>query len=383
MGSFLNNHKIAIISYDYPVETSPTIINLSSFFADSGYEVDLIVGELVRSRSFNLPKVRIIRLKPSPLGYPLWRYLRNRFNELMKFDKKFFCSQLKKIINSYDCIICIEFWSLDAVVQAGYDLRKCVYFSFEGTACTRPFDIAYVKSAISSCAFSIIGSKERGSDLERYFEMPIDFEYVPVSIRPTTSLPEILNTSNNRKGLHIIQSGYFAEWSCLSEFIDAFKQIDLDSGIRLCLHGHKTGTEKYFKNIISKTRQMENVYVDLSYYDSNRYLQFLSQFDIGLALYKNYINTTDWDNLLFSSGKIASYLWAGLAVFTNIDHPDTHYPPFLFIEKITTENISCALEEFKKNKHLYKRAAIKHAKEHYNLDSYMKKVEHRINDILA
>jgi len=383
MGSFLNNHKIAIISYDYPPETSPTITNLSSYLVGAGYEVDLIVGELVRSRSFNLPKVRIIKLKSAPLRYPFWRYLRNRFSEFMKLDKKLFCAQVKRIINSYECVICIEFWSLDAVVQAGYDLRKCVYFSLEGTACTRPFDITYVKRAIAGCAFSIIASKERGRDLERYFEMPIDFEYVPVSIRPPSNLQEYLNNTHEGGALKIIHSGYFAEWSCLSEFIDAFKKIDVNSEAQLCLHGHKTGAEDYFKNIVSKTRRMENVYIDLSYYDSERYLEFLSQFDIGLALYKNYINTTDWDNLLFSSGKIASYLWAGLAVFTNIDHPDTHYPPFLFIEKITTENISCALEEFKKNKHLYKRAAIKHAKEHYNLDSYMKKVEHRINDILA
>jgi hypothetical protein len=377
----LDNHKIAIVSYDYPIETSPTIINLSSYLVDAGYQTDLIIGELIRSRSFNLPNVRIIKLKLKLLGSRFWRYFRKRFNKLMKLDNKLFCARLKKITNNYDCVICIEFWSLDAVVQAGYDLRKCVYLSLEGTACTRPFDIRYVKDAIAGCSFSIITSKEQGRNLEKHFEMPIDFEYVPVSIRPPANLHKISNNRGDRRGLHIIQSGYFAEWSCLSEFIDAFKRIDLNSETRLCLHGHKIGTEKYFKHIISKTRQMGNVYVNLSYYHSDRYLQFLSQFDIGLAFYKNYINSPDWENLIFSSGKIASYLWVGLAVLTNISHPLTLSPPFLYVEPSNPEQISQAIVQYSVNPKIYYKSAFEIARKYYNMDSYMDKIIPRIDAI--
>jgi hypothetical protein len=81
--------------------------------------------------------------------------------------------------------------------------------------------------------------------------------------------------------------------------------------------------------------------------------------------------SSNWNNLIFSSGKIATYLWAGLAVLTNIDHPLTKSPPFLYIPEITSEAILNALHTYQTSIIDYQNAAFKCAKKYYNLDISM------------
>lgn len=376
--------QIAIISY-YPVETSPTIISICEYLSERGYQVDLIVDTLWRDKSFNIPNVKIRKLLPGYMSNSVWRELTNRLGKLSCFAHRYCTNRLKEIINNYDIIFCIEFSSLDAVAKTDYDLSKVIYFSLEGIACTRPFKINYVKEAISRCAFSIIASKERGNDLEKHFNMSIDFEYVPVSLRPPRDAQKFIDkTQTTKNEIKFIQSGYFAEWTCLSEFIDAYKGMNnINGDSKVYLHGHKIGTDKYYKTILSQVKDMHNVHIDLSYYSSTQHLKFLSQFDIGLAFYKNYINSTDWENLIFSSGKIASYLWAGLAVLTNILHPHTKNPPFLYVDSISVDSLSAAISEYSDNRSVYKVAAINHAKKYYNIDHYMIKVERRFDSIIG
>lgn len=380
----MKTKKIAIISYNYSVETSPFIISVCSYLSDKGYETDIILDRLSRNYSFTIPNTKIIKLFSFWKFNGIWKYLVHRFNGVMDFDNRLFASRLRKIIFGYDLVFCMEFWSLGAVSKTGFPLSKCIYCSLEGLACTRPFELEYVRQLISSCAFSIIASEERGKDIDKHLGINIDWEYVPVSIRTPAQLTGITKRITERKEstLRIIQSGYFAEWACLTGFLAAFKMTGKDN-VDLYLHGNKTGTEMYYKRILSQIEGMGNVTIDLNYYDSDTHLKFLSQFDIGLAFYKNYINSTDWDNLLFSSGKIASYLWAGLAVLTNIDHPHTQHPPFLYLNEITPACISEALETYKNNKERYRNAAVEHARKFYNLDIYMKKIEQRINNILS
>ena len=68
--------------------------------------------------------------------------------------------------------------------------------------------------------------------------------------------------------------------------------------------------------------------------------------DIGVALYSNVNNTINWQNLIFSSGKIANYLWAGLAIITNIESDITLKPPFLKISNLEPRELNQALQQY-------------------------------------
>ena len=110
---------------------------------------------------------------------------------MMDFDNWLFAARLKKIIFGYDLAFCMEFWSLDAVSKTGFPLSRCIYSSLEGLACTRPFELEYVRQLISGCAFSIIPCEESGKDIEKHLGINLDWEYVPVSIRPPVGMTDI------------------------------------------------------------------------------------------------------------------------------------------------------------------------------------------------
>jgi len=378
----VKSNRIAVVAYEYPVETSPITVNCCLDLAEKGYQVDLITDELRRDKSFKIPNVRIISFRPRLLCHSYWHFLmKRRFGKIiLKFDKWLFAHRLKRIINNYHSILCMEFWSLDSVARTGFGLSKVIYLILEGIACTRPYNIDYVKQLLSSCDFCIVPSKERGADIEKYFNLTLDFEYLPISMRsPTYEKIIEKKESDSEHKLQIIYSGYFAEWACLREFIDAYQQIPSFGEHRLYLHGHKVGTEKYYQEVMSRIEKRRHITVDLSFYDSDSYWKYLSKFDIGVALYKNYCNSTDWENLIFSSGKIPSYLWSGLAILTNISHPHTKKPPFLYIDSISSDTISAAIDDYLENIPVYRVAAFEHAKKYYNLHHYMENIVSRFD----
>jgi hypothetical protein len=274
----------------------------------------------------------------------------------------------------------VEFASLDAVARTGFPLSKAIYLFLEGIACTRPFNRDYVKTMLTNCAFCIIASEERGRDIDKHFGLALDFEYVPVSMRPPLRKEILANKKGSvEKGeLNIVYSGYIAEWSCLGEFIELYRRLPMFERSRLCIHGHKMGTKRYYKAVVAKVKGMKGVTVDQSYYVGEGYHEFLSRFDIGLAFYKNYINSSDWDNLMFSSGKIASYLWAGMAVMTNILHPLSMRPPFLYVESINEVAVSDAILHYHVDREGYQKAARECAAKFYNIEVYMDRVIDRI-----
>lgn len=118
-----------------------------------------------------------------------------------------------------------------------------------------------------------------------------------------------------------------------------------------------------------------------NYMDDSQHAAFLSQFDVGLALYKKMSDSSNWQGLLFSSGKISSYLWSGLAVMTNIDHPLTKQAPFIYLPELTPENISGALEAYDKQREIYRSVALETARKYYNADLYLDKIKSRLDNI--
>ena len=101
---------------------------------------------------------------------------------------------------------------------------------------------------------------------------------------------------------------------------------------------------------------------------------FLSGMDIGLVFYKNIDDSINWKNMFFSSHKLASYLWAGLAVMTNIESQYTDQPPFIKITRFTKEEIWTAVKKYEKEPQRYHDSAREMAKQLFNLDNYMDEI---------
>lgn len=374
--------KIAVVTNQGTIELSPTAKNVCLYLVNQGHSVDLIIDRLQRDRTFRLPGVRLIRLGSSWYPNLIGRVPRiRRFRSIQGLDRLLFGYRLKRIIHQYDLVFCMGIFALDSVARTGFSLSKVVYQSLEAVQTLSHYqkNLNYVKQLLSDCAFCVIQSRERGEDVEEYLDMVIDFEYLPVSLRPPAFSRSLgAEGINKNSPVQIIYSGYFANWACLTEFLDVCQKLHPAREYRLVLQGHHIRTDSYLETVRSKTAEMKQVAIDTSFYDDDSYIRFLAQFDIGLALYQNLVGSTNWENMIFSSGKIASYLWAGLAVLTNIDHPHTQKPPFLYVDSISTDAIRTAINQYCENKQLYHAAAVEHARRHYNSDRYMDRIMARL-----
>jgi hypothetical protein len=81
----------------------------------------------------------------------------------------------------------------------------------------------------------------------------------------------------------------------------------------------------------------------------------------------------NFDNILFASGKIANYLWAGLAIVTNIDSPLTREAPFIFLSDFADDALSKKLsllfdDEVRER---YRQSAFRMARQYYDFDRHM------------
>ncbi len=372
----------AVVAYRYAVEVSPVVKNICLYLTSRGHSVDLVVDQWLRDQDFGLPGVRLVKL-----GLP-WYYnlaLRTRalrrFRRVRNLGTPLFAHRLKSIIPRYDWVLCVEIWSLGTVARTNFDLSKAIYLSLESVQTLSGFtrNIGRPKRLLSNCAFCIIQSPERGKDFAEHLGMTVDFEYLPVSLRPTESSNDSGQKQVDSTGpVCLVYSGYFADWACLTEFIDAYKQLRPAKEYRLFLQGHHIGTDRYLETVRSKIAQVEHVTLDTSFYRDNQHLQFLAQFDIGLAFYRGPSGNVNWDNLIFSSGKIASYLWAGLPILTNIDHAHTKKPPFLYVDSISTQAVRAVIDQYRLQRQAYHTAAREHARLYYNTDTYLDKIMLRL-----
>jgi hypothetical protein len=78
------------------------------------------------------------------------------------------------------------------------------------------------------------------------------------------------------------------------------------------------------------------------------------------------------------SGKIAAYLWAGLAVITNIRYDLTCDAPFLYVENLSPESLRTALDRYRAAPDRYHRKAMEIAEQYYDIRKYLDRIWERI-----
>lgn len=199
--------------------------------------------------------------------------------------------------------------------------------------------------------------------------IPLPFEYLPVSSRSSN-----FKRNPDDCKLKIIYSGYITDWACLTEFVTAIRDSSLLEKVSLTIQGHAIGTEGYLESLEEIVSTLPNVKIDRGYYDDVQYMKMLSNHDIGLAFYKNLNGSTNFENMILSSGKISNYLWSGMAVLTNIDSKETHRLPFIYMDPSETDVLRSVLDSFLVNRDEYIAASFDLARAHYDFDVNMNSI---------
>ena len=345
------NDTITFFIHRYAIEVSPTIKGLIGFLQEKGYKINILTDHLYRNSSFSMKGVNIFILDAG-----------------LKYEN------YNSILNESAYIFAVEFPSLSNLSKIKHDLSNVVYLSLESTQFILNENKQTVLNLLNYCKFGVIQSTERQNDFLKYFDgnLELQFEHLPVSIRP-------VKKTNEKSEGKIIYSGYFSEWSGMREFLELFDRSRYGSFFDLTIQGHSMGTEDYEAELQKKITGYSNINIDGNYYNDEQHIKLLCGKNIGIAIYKKMDSSANWDNLLFSSGKIANYLWCGCAVITNIQHELTSKPPFIFIKDLNdSAGLDIGLNSYLDNTDLYIRESIKLANIYYNLDRYASKILERL-----
>lgn len=366
-------NKIAIICYQYSIEVAPVLKNICSYCYEKGLGmVDVIVEDLHRDKTFRLPSARIVNMREE--------LQKNGFDTkiIKQLEKQIFEQFLKDHITQYSLIFAVDFLALDILRNAGQNLSNVVYLSMEGIDYILRYDKTYAKDLISGCAFCVTQSKKRGDILKKFLGMEIDFEYLPIALRPVEIVKGDLPTGS----LNMLYSGYFAEWACILEFLNSFKSSRSFEISNFVLHGHSMGTDAYLAQVTKLVQSTPNTRIDTDFYDEARYMKFMRGFDVGILFYRDLTGTENFSDLSTASGKLAYYLWNGLGVLTNIQCEETKTLPFIYIDNFSEDQVRQGLTMIKEHRILFRNAAYNSASSNYNFDIYMDRIAKRMSDIL-
>lgn len=376
--------RTAIVSIRYGIEVSPVIKGIALYGQQRGDAVTILVDRLYRDPSFHLQGIQINTLVPVWLekahanvrGWPPFPGRGRILSALNWMREKEIIRKLRSRAKTFDFVFSVEIGALRFLAEAGFDLGRVAFLSFESTDMLEHYDWGRVNALLSQVAFCMIQSPEREKDLIDYLGISLDCEFLPVSMVPPPHRRR--SSQTGAKTLRLVHSGYFAPWSNVLELIEAFRSPESPDNVELVLQGHFMGMEDYLDKVLGKACGSGRIRIDTNYYDDDAHARFLAQFDIGIAFYSNVRGSKNWENLIFSSGRIAAYLWAGLAVITNIRHDLTCDAPFLYVENPSPESLRKALDCYLAAPDRYHRTAIEIAERHYDIRKYLDRIWKRI-----
>lgn len=353
----------AMICYQYAFKISPTLKNICSYLHDAeGTVVDLYVETTYcrQGEPCQWPGVQVIDSGADPF----YRYFGR---PLLRMDqRRQFLRVLEKNIGRYRRFFAVDFQALQMLYEVGADLSSVVFLSLESSDYMLRYDKAHVTELLTRCALRVVQSRERGDDLNKYLCAELLFEYLPVSSR-YQPLPQAPPPGK----LRLLYTGYFAEWACLTEFLEAYRKSGVHERTTLLLQGHALGTENYQARVAELADAMPDAAVDSSYYTEAAHASLIAGYDAGLAFYQNLTGSANFDNLILSSGKIAAYLWSGLPVLTNIRCDLSGRPPFVYVDLEDPATLKRAVDLVDRERDAFRRAAYEMANRVYHFDRYM------------
>lgn len=360
--------RIVILSVLYSMEISPLLKALAMDATRRGADVTFVTDELYRDRgAVVVPDVAIRVLRPgwSSTVLSLDMLRRHRLGRLAlrgfrKLDRCIMRSRLKRQLHGIELCIAAEYFSLSLAMEAGSKPQSTVYLSLEGADnCKTKRDRAIARRALPRCRVVGIASPERAEGLMAELLLPdMPFVYLPVSWHKSQAVPRLARKRDAGE-VKLIYSGYFAPWAQLAELTRAFTAASRGTAWTLTIHGHSMSTEAYRDEVLKLAAGHTNIAIDEAYYEDARYVEFLSDFDVGVAMYSKSDGGSNWGNLSLSSGKIAGYSQAGLGIITNLDDALAHSEPFLPVSKIDGFCLAQAIQTYMAQPDVYRESSLR------------------------
>jgi hypothetical protein len=367
--------KLAVLAYHYLPSASPTTLGIVSYLAERFGACDLITDY-----AENLPADGVIALpregasapvcaRPFRSLAPVRRWLRRREERARQAAAR---KRLAEVVGGYDLVIAGEFFSLHLLDAVGFPLERVAYLSLESTQVIELYDAASARRRLQGCRLHLIQNEDRGRELNEALGLDLPFAYLPVSMRPPPEAArETADAGAGDDAVRIVHSGYICDWSGVAEFVAGLDGAGLLGRHPLTVQGHALGTEEYRDRLVERYGERDGVTFDLSYYEERDHRRMLARHDAGLALYLPHADVPNWRNLITSSGKIAAYAWAGLAILTNLADPRTLEPPFVRLADFEPATVAAALARVAAERETHREAALALARRDYNLDAAM------------
>lgn len=208
------------------------------------------------------------------------------------------------------------------------------YFSFEilfGEDIGDDAEAAAIRRAEPAAArhveFCLIQDETRQDALQTEVRFPASCRWFRVPVAPAAPKP-VNPRSCPRPGvpLRVIHSGSLAEWSAVPDVLEAIPtcQADVEWEFHSPRGERALDQRLYCRWIRSLGTMGKPVQLHLASFEEwGAYIDYLMQFDVGLALYRP--NRDHWKagrnsaTMGLSSGKFASYMMAGMPAIT-LDH---------------------------------------------------------------
>jgi glycosyltransferase involved in cell wall biosynthesis len=326
--------KKIIIVYPFPVVDSvPCLVSLATMLPEHGYQVDILTtfNEIFIPPSFVNQHIKVIRLYSPRTSWPaVLRFLPGRVYYTLSLAYRYLITDWKI---PCACIIGVD---PDGLILA-QSMRKLIksplaYFSLEMIISyeqTKPMAQAFKQKEIDlshKAAFVVALGEERRLFLAK--DNQLDPKKVisvpnaprgPARNRHSSYLRQKFNLTDDKR--IILYAGSLRGWACLHQLMDSTKEWP-EEWVLVCHSSARSLAEIDYYLALQYLAHSERVIFSTEPIPHVEYLEMVQSADIGVAFYMiRPGGRSSQDNLTLlmglSSGKTATYLWAGKPVLTN------------------------------------------------------------------
>lgn len=378
----------------YPLGVSPTIINLVEYLSKLNYEVNIFIDDSNYQNSrinFKNKNIKLHLIKKVPaikLEKNFFKKIIYQVNVLFAFLR--FCQTVKSNISSdYNFLIGIDTFGIIASNFVRNNI-PLVYFNLElllSEDC-KNLKLKLIKfferRASQKAKTIIIQDEKRANFLIKDNKVyPSKIVYLPVSLPPqkiktSNFLREEFKISKNKR--IVLYAGEIAPWAMIREIVQAAQEWP--ENYVLVLHASRITDEvELYLKTLKKFDRKKKVIFSTRPCEWSEVSKILASADVGLAFYQN--SEKNFTEIGMASGKLASYLRAGLPVITNsnpsIESVFGEYNCGKFA-KNPNEIITLCKNIFK-NKRKFRQNALRCFKEKYNMNVYFGKFFNQLNKL--
>jgi glycosyltransferase involved in cell wall biosynthesis len=396
--------KIAIVFFEGFISVSPTLLNLSQYLSEKGFDIEIITREIDKNAyapEYTLNNVNIVRIKYAPSDSLLVRIKNKIAFEIFSDDcyKKYCDYRYKQTVistfehhlekNNYDFIIGVDTLGLIAASKVAFRRgKKLIYLSLEIDFLANKnnyFNMLFKKREIRAHKKSYLTVTQDEIRLDSLIkENKLDKNRLKYCFLPNAPRP-LIDSNNDRsyfrnlfslnKDDFIVLAAGMIDDAVMS--YEIAEQCSLQNDMYKLIFHEREKIDLSKNKYVVQTRDIggSNFYLSLNPLPYNEIDKIYCGADIGIAIY-NPSYGENFKNIANASGKLTHYLKFGIPVIVNElpgmrDVIEKHQCGIV-IDNINEFNL--AVQKIKEQYEYYSRNALTCYNKKYNFDSHCEKI---------